>query len=141
MGGAQDATQVRKARDNKMGMQPNKPHRFRILPKSKSSKSGDLEIRLLSLAGAGFETGATEQALKLLSIHLLWDTCWFLLVRAIFADMPLLSITKAESFLHCFLLLFCGEYIDVHCIWIPSWDISLLSWLFFFLLLTIVFFP
>ena len=53
-----------KKRDNKMGMQPNMLLRFQFLPKSKCGKSGDFEIGLWSLAGTGFETGATERALS-----------------------------------------------------------------------------
>jgi hypothetical protein len=64
MGGVQDARDNLKKSVTIFFTAAEQSHQFPNLPKSKSGKSGDFEIGLWSLAGADFETGATERALK-----------------------------------------------------------------------------
>jgi hypothetical protein len=64
MGGVQDARDNLKKSVTIFFTAAEQSHQFPNLPKSKSGKSGDFEIGLWSLAGADFETGATERALS-----------------------------------------------------------------------------
>ena len=95
-----------KKRDNKMGMQPNMLLRFQFLPKSKCGKSGDFEIGLWSLAGTGFETGATERALTqatinrrqlLLDLLYLWCCLWNIILALDHNHLPGTSIIALVS--------------------------------------------
>jgi hypothetical protein len=54
-----------------MGMQPNKFMDFEKSQNSKLGRSSSFEIRLFILADTGFETGAAEWALRLVSPFLL----------------------------------------------------------------------
>jgi hypothetical protein len=64
MGGVQDARDNLKKSVTIFFTAAEQSHQFPNLPKSKSGKSGDFEIGLWSLAGADFETGATERVLR-----------------------------------------------------------------------------
>ena len=63
----QDVTRARRARRDKCRFEtrlsPNGLPNFKSAPKSKFGKSAVFEIGTFNLAGAGFKTGATEQAL------------------------------------------------------------------------------